>query len=110
MTLEEQLAYSAARLKPKAAPKEPAAQPEKRVEDMTLEEQLAYSASRLKKKPAPAENPVTIEETKEVPAARPDNSRFMDSFRSDDSMADFSRMQEDADTVAPLESGNPMKQ
>ena len=42
--------------------------------------------------------------------ARPDNSRFMDSFRSDDSMADFSRVQEDADTVGPLESGNPMNQ
>ena len=34
----------------------------------------------------------------------------MDSFRSDDSMADYSRVQEDADTVAPLESGNPMNQ
>ena len=42
MTLEEQLAYSAARLKPAAgSPKEeakkpPAAAPEKRLEDMTL--------------------------------------------------------------------------
>ena len=41
---------------------------------------------------------------------RPENSRFMDSFRSDNSMADFSRLQEDADTVAPLELGNPMNQ
>ena len=39
MTLEEQLAYSAARLKPKGgAPKEAAAAPEKKLEDMTLEE------------------------------------------------------------------------
>ena len=47
MTLEEQLAYSAARLKPKggSAPKTDAAPPEKKLEDMTLEEQLAYSAT-----------------------------------------------------------------
>ena len=34
----------------------------------------------------------------------------MDIFRSDDSMADFSRVQEDADTVAPLELGYQMNQ
>ena len=39
---------------------------------------------------------------------RPDNSRFMDSFRSDNSMADYSRLQEDADIVAELV--NPMNQ
>jgi len=37
MTLEEQLAYSASRLKPKGSSAKPAA-PEKKLEDMTLEE------------------------------------------------------------------------
>ena len=72
MTLEEQLAYSAARLKPKggaakpAEDKAPAAQPEKRLEDMTLEEQLAYSASRLKPKSAPKEAAAPAQPEKRV--------------------------------------------
>ena len=72
MTLEEQLAYSAARLKKPSAPKDaapandaPKPVPEKRLEDMTLEEQLAYSASRLKKNKNSSKPPSPKEEKKE---------------------------------------------
>ena len=89
-------------MKKKSEKKEapPAAEPEKRLEDMTLAEQIAYQATRLKKKAAPEEKkPVApapepdlpvIEETKGELEVIPENSRFMDSFRSDDDMRDQS--------------------
>ena len=77
MTLEEQLAYSAARLTSnKPAADKP--KPEKKLEDMTLEEQLAYSAARLtsnnpaadKPKPEKKLEDMTLEEQLAYSAAR----------------------------------------
>ena len=99
------MAYSASRLKP-AASKAPAAAPEKKLEDMTLEEQLAYSAARLKPSASKVSETPVVEETKE-PQPNANNSRFQDSFVSDADMADFSRVEEEKDTVAPLESSKP---
>ena len=67
---------------------------------MTLAEQIAHQATRLKKKAPPAEKkhlapapepdlPV-VEETKVEPSEPRENSRFADSFRSDDDFADQS--------------------
>ena len=63
---------------------------------MTLAEQIAYQATRLKAKAPPqekkhlaVEQPV-VEETKAQPAAPAENSRFNDSFRSDDDFVDQS--------------------
>ena len=91
MTLAEQMAYQSARLKKRDPPAEveKPAEPEKKLEDMTLAEQMAYQSARLKKKDPPAE-PKPVEEEKKAPA--PEENKFEDSFMTDDSMLEMSRV------------------